>query len=110
MLSFLNMDTTAFSFPFETKPRRIYDHYIIIDGIKFDADDLHETLSKVYEDGDLYTTGFRPDAASVLQSRGILESQGAARAWSPAKLGPRGEEFIRYLEGVILHSVTYNED
>lgn len=79
----------------EKRERTVFDHFIVIDGVRFDADDLLTTLYEV-EGGGVYTT-FSDEKFKILKSYGILESQGSNRWMSSAELGPNGEAFTEML-------------
>jgi hypothetical protein len=81
-----------FELKIERRQRVVFDHYVELAGVRFDADDLLATLHEVT--GGNVTTSFAPAQTDVLKRLDILETEGSPRWCSPARLGPRGEDFI----------------
>lgn len=67
--------------------------------VSFDGEDLLDTLEAV-RDEDVAVTWPR-EKVDYLKAKGILEDEGNARWCSPARLGPKGEEYIELLERIV---------
>lgn len=72
-----------------------FHNWIVLDDLKFDADDLLTTLLEVSNGG--VTTDFPENKTEVLKRLDILEYEGNNRYGSEARLGPKGQEFIAKL-------------
>ena len=83
----------------EVLERVVKDHFITIDEVRFDADDLYTTLCEVDDGG--VTTDFERAQTEVLKKYGILESEGSQRWMMSARLGPFGKNFLERLELLI---------
>lgn len=78
----------------EARPRQGFDYFVEIDGEKFDAADLLETLENV-ESGDVYITNQR--MGKMLLKFGILHSLGSSRWYQGASKGDNFKEFYDFL-------------
>lgn len=72
-----------------------FRNWVVLDDVRFDADDLLTTLLEVSSGG--VTTDFDKTRTEVLKKTDILEYEGNQRYGSEARLGPKGEEFINEL-------------
>ena len=80
-----------------TKSSRVVtDYWIIIQGRKFDAEDIYETLSEVKAHSDIYLTD--ADMAQTLIDIDVLASAGSNRGGYGAKLGSKGDIFLAALK------------
>lgn len=80
----------------EREARTVYDFFVTIEGLRFDAADLSRTLYEVF-DGDVATT-FSREKYDVLRRLGILESQGSRRSGMAACAGPNARTFVEWLD------------
>lgn len=81
------------------RERVVVDTFIELEGIKFDAEDLYETLCEV-KSGRV-TTNFSREKTDVLKKYGILKTEGSNRSCIAAELGANGKDFIKMLKAKI---------
>lgn len=83
-------------FSIEEKTKTVYYGVISIDGQKFDARDLLDTIQELLHNGDIVITD--KNMITMLKKYGILKSEGNSRWYTAAEKGPNIMAFLAFLE------------